>query len=246
MSSYLEWKKRAIVMGSGGWWLPPNFDPADCLAAYQFKGAGSESAALTDLTGQGNTLTKTGAVTFDNAIGYTFVEGLRPVRNLNNNSIISSVKSVIIRYSDIAGGIGQMARGVIYDNMDPQDGGGSSADCGICGNFEMAWESGDEWAHWGAKIPSKPVIYDLSGIFGYNIGWMNPIDGENEGEIYFNGTVRQIQGRIGYTYRNGPLFGNNNSSYGNLGRFSIQAGAFYSRWLTASEMSYLYYQIAAI
>ena len=89
-------------------------------------------------------------------------------------------------------------------------------------------------------------LNDKSGIFGYNIGWMNPRDGENEGEIYFNGTVRQIQGSISYAYRNGPLFGNNNSSWGNLGSFSIQAGAFYNRWLTEAEMLYIYDQLAAL
>ena len=83
-------------MGSGGWWLPPNFDPADCLAAYQFKGAGSESAALTDLTGHGYELTKNdpqSLMDFDNSAGFVWARNAwRTSRYLHNAELTKSLK----------------------------------------------------------------------------------------------------------------------------------------------------------
>jgi len=49
MSSY----KKAVA---GGWWLSGGISAANCIAAYQPKGAASYAASKTDLTGNGNNL----------------------------------------------------------------------------------------------------------------------------------------------------------------------------------------------
>ena len=49
---------KARLVYSSDFWAPIGVAAANCLAAYKFKGAASESAALTDLTGHGYTLSK--------------------------------------------------------------------------------------------------------------------------------------------------------------------------------------------
>lgn len=251
MSSYLEWKKRAIIMSSGGWWLPPNFDLSDCLAAYQFKGAGSEASALSDLTGNGKTLTKTGTVTFDNNTGYTFAAGNMAVRSLNNTEV-TDIKSVIIRYSFSGGVIAQMAYSVGYDNA-PFDSGDPDAN-----NFGMVGIT----SHWNvAEERFNPLILrtntlNKSGVFGFNLAF-GDIDGHTDiqtesvaGSAYYNGQkknlVNVIAGHRSHVHPGGVLFGNTDGAWGNLGAFTIQAGAFYKRNLTAAEMSYIYDQVSVL
>lgn len=111
MSSYLEWKKRALIMGSGGWWLPQNFDPENCIAAYQFKDAGSKSAALEDRTGHGYTLSESnGSVLYDTSknslvwngrnAGYSEVhDGYLESTGLSQRS--KEIRSLVVRYEHI-------------------------------------------------------------------------------------------------------------------------------------------------
>lgn len=65
MSRYLEWKKRALLMASSVFWLPPGLPRDAVLGAYQFKGVGSEAVALSDLSGNGRDLTKIQATLHD-------------------------------------------------------------------------------------------------------------------------------------------------------------------------------------
>ena len=88
--------KRAAA--GGGWW-DLNGTITSCVAAYQPKGAASYAASLTDLSGNGNTLTEfSGTPGWTSGGGWTFARYLNtlitPTINLTN-------PSVIIRYSDI-------------------------------------------------------------------------------------------------------------------------------------------------
>lgn len=242
MSSYLERKKRFLIMGSGGWWCPPNFDPDDCLAAYQFKGAGNEADSLIDLTGHGYTLTKTGddLLIFNNDTGYTFNGRNRPLRNLHNSSV-TGIKSVIVRYSDISGSIGQMAFSVQYHNFSSE--GHEGAYHGLIGAYVSDRIFNGNFVTLGVW-PENAEVWDRSAIFGHNIG-----SGAIPSEYFLNKekkTPLYSGGFSGYSTGREPLFGNNNTSWGNLGSFRIQAGAFYKRWLTAEEMSHIHDQVAAL
>jgi hypothetical protein len=48
---------QAVAVASGGWWLSGGIDPANCVAAYQPKGAASLEASYTDLSGNSHTIT---------------------------------------------------------------------------------------------------------------------------------------------------------------------------------------------
>ena len=54
------------------WWLAGGINPANCIAVYQPKGAASYAASLTDLTGNGHTLTEGTAPDWATEIGWTF------------------------------------------------------------------------------------------------------------------------------------------------------------------------------
>lgn len=245
MSSYLEWKKRAIVMGSGGWWLPPNFDPDDCLAAYQFKGAGSESAALTDLTGHGKTLTRTGdnsAITFKNNVGFVWNE-VSGAQYLHNTEIVNNINSFVIRYKiDYLGqgyGICFRTGFAVFDGVTALS---------VWHNHWITWqdESYREAVYLTRKSPSW--WQDLSGVVGYNIGWSSETNPGTHGDLYLDGALVAESNRQTFNNHytgNEVLFGQGFSGF-NSGRYTMVAGAFYRRNLRADEMSYLYYQIAAI
>lgn len=49
------------LISSGAWWLAGGIDPANCIAAYQPKGAESYAASKLDHTGNGNYATEDGA-----------------------------------------------------------------------------------------------------------------------------------------------------------------------------------------
>lgn len=250
MSSYLEWKKRAIVMGSGGWWLPPNFDPDDCLAAYQFKGAGSESAALTDLTGHGYELTKNDPdrlMDFDNSAGFVWARnGWRSSRYLHNAVLTkdlhgfesTEIQSYIIRYASLFIGAGyDFAYRLTFVN----------------GHLSVYYPHNHEWQ--GEWVQNAVYMYrttpswtDANGVIGYNMG-LKTTTAENSGDLYINGALIPVDNRTTETGLQErtiiPLFGHD-SAAGNVGPYTIVAGAFYKKKLKADEMSYLYYQIAAI
>lgn len=80
-------------------WTAGGISPANCLAAYQFKGASSETVALTDLTGHGYTLTKSGSPTWATGTGFTMgTSGLLQNATLNK---LTTIKTIILRYSNL-------------------------------------------------------------------------------------------------------------------------------------------------
>jgi hypothetical protein len=64
----LGYKKAA----GGGWWLSGGISAANCIAAYQPKGAASYAASLTDLSGTGNDATEGTAPDWSSADGWDF------------------------------------------------------------------------------------------------------------------------------------------------------------------------------
>ena len=254
MSSYLEWKKRALLMGSGGWWLPPNFDPDDCLAAYQFKGAGSESEALTDLTGNGYTLTKTGTVTFDNAIGFSWTYHLSTQYTLNNSELSNqTVKSAIIRYADAGSNVWftsvNGARFYMCRNYFRYEYAGEL--WGLLGGFNW-WDEGSNTGRNCLNGITEPN--PDSGVFGYNQAWGDQRyvpSAANPGECYVDGVRYAVnQGNNGFNYAPDnciSVFGGAAAGNGvNYGAFKIIAGAFYSRWLTPEEHAFVAEQLLAL
>ena len=253
MSSYLEWKKRAIIMGSGGWWLPPNFDPADCLAAYQFKGAGSEAASLSDLTGHGYTLTKTdpqNLMDFDTNEGWIFARNAwKGARALDNDSIdksINGIKSFVMRFKKIILYNNTYGYHLWYDTSDDPTG-------GVGGGFSsFEWSDYNGWhvgsRHHYMKKYEDRWPYEWSGVVQFNIGIYDWRTVDIPAEIYVDG--KRIPdselSKVSDVYEpNKTLFGHL-SAAGNLSTGTMIAGAFYRRHLTEAEMSYIYDQIAAI
>jgi hypothetical protein len=60
------------VASGGGWWLAGGIAPANCVAAYQAKGATSKAASLVNLAQPGTyDLTETGTVNWDAVAGWT-------------------------------------------------------------------------------------------------------------------------------------------------------------------------------
>jgi len=57
---------------AGGWWLSGGIAAANCVAAYQAKGAASYAASLTDLSGNSNDATEGVAPTWDSTDGWQF------------------------------------------------------------------------------------------------------------------------------------------------------------------------------
>ena len=124
MSRYLEWKKRALLMASSVFWLPPGLPRDAVLGAYQFKGVGSEAVALSDLSGNGRDLTKIQTTlhdgvtypTWNTATGYYCRSGNnsdgteeqpqiggRKISTLNNDALNrSDIKAAVVCFANMA------------------------------------------------------------------------------------------------------------------------------------------------
>lgn len=90
----------ARLFYTSDFWLPGGLAASACLAAYQFKGAASEAAALTDLSGHGYTLTKSNSPTWTSANGFYFGSGAY-LGNATLNAL-KTVKTIVIRYSGLS------------------------------------------------------------------------------------------------------------------------------------------------
>ena len=257
MSSLLERKRRALIMGSGGWWLPPNFVPDDCICAYQFKGAGDEASALSDLTGHGYTLTKYYGVpenvVWNNDTGFYLggapgIATWRIAHALHNGSVpTNQIKSVIVKFQTAGGLVEQIAYSI------PHEG-----DEGLTFAFHTGWYDDNEgrdysiFTHQASN--SIPTISSNFRVVGHNLGWghgggaAESYRVDQYSEIYLNGVRVQIDSKFNSDGRRsfeGVLFGATGAP-GNVGSLVVVGGAFYKRWLTASEMSHIYDQINAI
>ncbi len=98
---------KARLVYSSDWWLPIGVAASNCLAAYRFKGVASESAAKTDLTGHGYTLTKNGP-SWSSSTGFWIDPSIGGgayqynVTLYNNVLCRQNIQTVVFRYANFA------------------------------------------------------------------------------------------------------------------------------------------------
>jgi len=214
------------------WWLPSGISESDVLAAYQFKGAVSETYALQNIKNSATySLSKIGTPVWDSANGFT----IPAVANtgLNNNDI-GLISSVAVRFSDL--------------NTTSND------VVGLIGSHELnlimakgCTAPGGAYTYY--KTPTCSTNYQSGGIVashkignGYGNGVLicNPNSSTHSPVIYVNGIQQTVSAydwnyadnffrvTIGQTYRkykNDPAWGT----------IKIQAVAFYNVILNASQ-----------
>lgn len=265
MSSYLELKRRALMMGSGAWWCPNGFDASVCLAAYDFKTSVDQSDALRDITGHGYNLSIDGSnVTYNQGSGFYFGGGWSNGHGkLNNSSLINqSVQSIIIRFSGLSGNLNFLSRvnngfGVIVN-----EGTTTGADPYTITDIHYKecqyytwWDEGSDATR--SVFVHGPNNSRSAGIFGTNRAWGDPRyygSSANIGEVYRDG-VKETASTYG-RWTNGPgaegswkaVFGGGYASGWNVpyGSFTIVAGAFFNRWLTEAEHLAIAESLAAL
>ena len=95
----------ARLVYSSDWWCPTGVSTSSVLAAYRFKGAASESAALTDLSGHGYTLAKgpnsSGTPLWSAANGFYVADsGIWWQRLTNTTLVTQDIQSLVVRYAN--------------------------------------------------------------------------------------------------------------------------------------------------
>lgn len=254
MSTLLNWKKKALLMGSAGWWLPSGMVESDCFAAFQFKGAASEADALIDKTGHGYNLAKSSSdITWNKDTGFSWVNNLSGQSTLNNSNLSNqTVKSAVIRYADagsnvwftaVNGSRFNMCRNYFRYDYD-------GALWGLLGGFNW-WDEGSSRGRNCLKGITAPN--PDSGVFGYNQAWGDQRSSSvsNPGEYYIDGVKYAAnQGNNGFDNAPdncGGIFGGAAAGNGvNYSGFKIVAGVFYNRWLTAEEHAFVAGQLLAL
>ena len=96
MYSYLNWKKKAVIMAGRRWFLPYGIPRESCIAAYRFKGATSISESQFDWAEHGYNLSYSN-VDFDPAYGLR--SGTITQTALAN---LSNVVTQVVSYSNFA------------------------------------------------------------------------------------------------------------------------------------------------
>ena len=94
-----------MMAASGIWYLPPGVSESDVIAAFQFKGAASASAARQNLaeTGSVYDLTPSNSPTWDASTGYYLGEGNSYLGDADLNAL-TTIKTIVIRYSGLSTG----------------------------------------------------------------------------------------------------------------------------------------------
>ena len=97
---YLEMKRDAMI-GATPWFLPQGISYDDCIAAYQFKGASSQNASYTDLTGHGHTLSAPNGVEWDKNTGVKFGNNQFLTNSVPDGAslrVLTNIKSIVVYY----------------------------------------------------------------------------------------------------------------------------------------------------
>lgn len=232
---------KARLFYESDFWTAGGISTANCLAAYQFKGASSETVARTDLTGHGHTLTKWSSTSGKLApswskangfyIGATASDyGINPT--LYNTTLNGkAIKSIVIRYDGFSA---------------------SSLD----GHSIVLAPGSDGYA--GLWIDGGPRSSNWPGTSSGRTN--NPVIRKNTSTILWASTTAAASGTIGMTaksaiYKNGTAMTltevTENTSTGyfpitapgdrytiwlpRLANFKVYAAAFYSVNLTAAQ-----------
>ena len=119
LSPTFQPKSQAV---GGKWWLAGNINPANCVAAYQPKGAASYAASLIDLSGSGHNATKApNDPDWDATNGWTF--DIANSERLSTGVPVNSGYSAIVRFTGAGDGLRSVfgayyAAGGIYGSYD--------------------------------------------------------------------------------------------------------------------------------
>lgn len=232
---------KARLFYESDFWTAGGISTANCLAAYQFKGASSETQALKDLTGHGYTLTKGSETpgignypgpntpTWAKASGFTFVPAWYGKAGYLNNSTLNGkdIKSVVVRYS----GLTQTNRGYLVTA-------GGSAKTAYLYAATSYYKGGYvNRTGPGFLKTNTSVAYTTtartSGVVGANFG--------SNGALYVNGTAVTTTTETGIAGEpGGQTFGSKHadssqvSNAHHAGKVLI-AAAFFSVALTAAQ-----------
>lgn len=235
--AYVGVSGKARLVYQSDFWSAGGIAAANCLAAYQFKGAASETEARKDLTGHGYTLTKgsqtygdtTYSPTWAAASGYTFARVWNGLCGYLNNSSLNGkdIKCVIVRYR----GLSHSNRGYLVTA------GGSSGNAYVYCATSYYKNAYVNRTGPGYLISSTSVAYygtaKYSGVIGANFG--------SSGALYLDGTKVTTSSETGISAEpGGHTFGNKHADKSDLNNayFSskiIIAAAFYSVALTAAQ-----------
>lgn len=226
---------KARLVYSSDWWLPSGLSASDCLAAYQFKGVASESAAKTDLTGHGYTLTKNGP-SWSSAKGFWIDPNANYPYNItlyNNELCRKNIQTVVFRYANFNNG---MMHPVMHA-------GGSHGYARLW--FGLSRSDGDPWpgtyyrdTH-GYPVASKDNVGNCmwgksqitsNGVFGLNV----------QSDMYLNGNAITVQEvHIGSQSNPDPIGSSDTNPYmiwlPGGDNYAYLAYAFYSKKLTAAQ-----------
>lgn len=228
----------ARLFYESSWWTAGGISTANCLAAYQFKGASSETVARTDLTGHGYTLTKYNSPTWATGTGFTL-----PTNAYLQNSSLNgqNIKSIVIRFAGMP-----TTTGTTYALSLP---GGS-------GNNRFLYVRLRDLGYFnGANIynadTNYPVLvyawnqYETSGTtprfrFRYYQGstklGATGVLGFSGTALYSNGVAQTTTAELTNTESTGtPISGTNRFTIGQGAGYSVIAAAFYSVDLTAAQ-----------
>lgn len=223
---------KARLVYSADWWLPSGVAAANCLAAYQFKGAASEAAARTDLTGHGYTLSKWDSLSWSSANGFERVSGNS---RLSNTTLCSkNIRSFAIKYSNH-----------VPANNGPIVEGGGSSGFAVLFISGLQKDGGKLWDGTESSWTTVPIIpknnngevlkatsnASASGVIGVTA----------QTAIYMNGTAMGVKTEGNDGTKHGPW--PNSSSWLiwiYINNFYVHAAAFFDVNLTAAQHKELY------
>ena len=98
------WAHKKKYPGEPAWWLINGVTNANVIAAYKFKKRNSQSDALKDLTGHGNTLTNNGC-SWASGSGFTVsMENRNSVtaHYLDNSTVRSNCNSIVMKIASVS------------------------------------------------------------------------------------------------------------------------------------------------
>ena len=215
---------KSMVSGASQWWLSGGIAAANCVAAYQPKGAVSYVASLTDLSGTGNDATAGAAPDWDATNGWKF-NGVSHYLN-TGVSVNGGGFSVFIRYNKFSNSNGRLFGTSPGDNTDPR--------CAI--------------------VPARSILdqglyYNGNGPGTITPGSIAAISGVAGNKMYINGVDKLVTlPAWSGTNTNAVWIGcqNNNGTPATYGMFYCQAFVMYNTQITAPQAAALYTAMAAL
>lgn len=231
---------------SSDWWTPSGVSLTNVIAAYQFKGASSETVSRNDLSGHGKTLTLSGTGSWSSS-GYYLNGGYLYNTSMYN---LSDVKSIVIRYS----GLNTTTTFIPLSEMYmPANTSGTKpnlyAHASWSRFYNGAWLSTSYNAPAAIVGWSNDMLYyylansslPATGTVGYSGGTFYS-NGSSIGGTYKSENAENLSTiEIGNTNQNGLVLSSRNG-YG----YTVIAAAYFSVALTPAQQSEIYNLMAQI